>query len=277
MKKLLRLFVNLMAVIMLSVACFSLVGCGGDVVKVELQLEIYNYADSTTYDKEDTKLTIELYRHLAPDTVNAIIGYIQDGYYDNAIFYGYESNKIMVGDLKMNDAGDIYQNELMPTVDGEFEAGSVKGSDLKVKEGSIALWRTWYECDSYSITKNQDTGRATWFMPTTELSSYQDYFCVFAVIDLENEANNTTWEYIKTAINDNSESYQVYYTGEYNSDDSVLNNGLTFNCEQEVPDNVTPFAPEGDQFVCYKQHQIKVAMGVNSSSCGAKIVSAKVI
>ncbi len=277
MKKFLRLFVNLTAIVMLTLACVGLFGCSkSDIVKVELQLSIYNSAENKYYDQEDTTLTIELYRHYAEETVDAILGYIEDGYYDDAIFYGLDSNKIMLGDLKMNASGEIYQNELMPTLTPEFERGAVQGSDLTVKEGSIGLWRTWPTNSDYKTSNMLDSGRATWFMPTSEISAYNDYFCVFAVMDMDDADNSTTWGYLKAALTDNADTYYVYYTGSYDKDSEERDGGLLFHCEDEQPDEDSVFKPEGAQPDCYKSHQIKVAKGVGNT-CGAKIVSAKII
>ena len=53
-----------------------------------------------------------------------MIKYINDGYYNDAIFYGEKfGDKLFVGDLKMDENGNIYQNEIMPTIEGEFEKG----------------------------------------------------------------------------------------------------------------------------------------------------------
>ncbi len=280
MKRFTKIFVNLLAVSMLFATCLGLFGCNNaEKIKVELQLSVYNYQEEKFYDAEDTVLTIELYRHLAPTTVDKMVEYIKDGYYNDVIFYGYEGNKIMFGDLKMNDSGEIYQNDIKPQIEGEFANGGTIGSDLMVEKGNIALWRTWFAGDGYTVSKNQDTGRATWFMPTTDISSYNDYFCVFAVIDMKNEINANTWEYINSAINSNSETYEVYYTGTYDESKADQNNGLIFNCEmgEATVDEDEIFSPEGDQFACYAKHDIKIAKGTSSIPCGAKIVSAKIV
>ncbi len=274
MKRLLKLFVNLTAVAMLMVACMGLFACDKpDIVKVELQLSIYNNAESKYYDSEDTTLTISLYRDYAEETVNNILSYIEEGYYNDAIFYGMDGNKIMVGDLKMNASGLIEKNAVKPNVKPEFEYGAVKGSDLNVEEGSIGLWRTWPTNESYTTSNLQDSGSATWFMPTSEISSYQGYFCVFAVIDMDDSANSTTWGYLKSAL-ENTDTYHVYYTGSYDESSEQADKGLEFNCEEELAEDY--YKPEKDVPACYKNYQIKVAKGAGNA-CGAKIVSAKIV
>ncbi len=278
MKRFLKLFVNALAVAMLMVASLGLIACAEDekTVTVELDLAIYNTAENTYYD--ETTLTVTLYSEYAPKTVESIVSYIKDGYYDDAIFYGLDSNKIMVGDLKMNESGEIYQNAVKPTIAPEFEGGVhfVEDSDLKASEGSIGLYRDWFVRNGHKDNTSVDTGRATWFMPTADISDYNGWFCIFASIDMEDETNKQTMEYLKSAVIDNADTYEVYYTGEYDAEKDAENNGLTFNCEEEVPSSVTVFEPKGEQYASYKQHQIKVAKGA-SNTCGAKIVSAKII
>lgn len=267
---------------MLLSTCLTFTGCKEDIVKVELTISVYDYENEEFYDQEDTKLIVQFYRHLAPETVDTILSYVKDGYYDNTIFYstGLSTDKILIGDLKMNANGKIVQNEIMPEIDGEFEYGTTKGSNLTVSNGNVALWRTWYSGDDYKTNAGFHTGRATWFMPTKTLSSYQGYFCVFAVMDLTNSTNQTTWDYIKEAVinSANTEKYQVYYTGEYQYNDyNDANNGLTFHCEKEIPSSHTVFVPEDDQLECYKQIAINVAKGGDGEYCGAKIVSARIL
>ena len=287
MKRLSRIFTSFMVVVLLACACFSFTGCSKEeIIKVELKIAVYNYEKEEWYSGKDTTLTIDLYRHLAPDTVDTMVKYIKNGYYNDAIFYCTKSdlNKIFVGDLKMDDLGNIYQNEIMPTIDGEFEYGTTKGSNLKVTEGSIALWRTWYKQDNFNVSSNLHTGRATWFMPTQSLSDHNGWFCVFALIDMANTANANTWAHIKNAVmpEANSDVYNIYYTGEYDRKLPNQNNGLTFHCEKgegevlpEHQDNV--FIPENNQYRAYEQTAIRVARGVDGAVCGARIVSAKVV
>ncbi len=274
MKKIIKLIVNVLALAMLSVACLGLFACKDEKISIEVTLEIYNASEHEYY--EDTTLTIELHSEFAPQTVEAIVKYVNEGYYNDVIFYGMDNNKIMVGDLKMDGDGNIVQNALKPTLKPEYENnGMISGSNLSAVEGSIGLWRTWATNQDYDKSLGNDTGRATWFMPTTEIISYKANFCIFATIDLDDETNATTLSNLKSAVN-GAEDYYVYYTGEYNNDDSVLNNGLTFNCSEEEPEDGVAFEPEKEQYVCYKQKKIQVPKG-SGNTCGAKIVSARVI
>ena len=279
MKRFLKVLVNLLAVIMLATTCMGLVGCYEDIRRVELTVQVYNYDASGYYDQEETKLTVKFFRHLAPKTVDTMLSYIKDGYYDNAIFYTPKSelNRVMMGDLAMNDDGEIVQKEIMPTIEGEFKHGGTIGSNLGVINGNIGLWRTWKASDgTYKTSADAHTGRATWFIPTKELSGYQDWFCMFAVIDVNDQANAITWDRIKDACmkDANTEEYTVYYTGTYDKN-SGENNGLTFNCERKDNVNLSSvkdlFSAKDDQYVCYNSYNILVSQNV------CKIVSAKVL
>lgn len=281
MKRFKKLIVRAIALVMICTAIFSFTACA-DVKKVELKLALYNYTDKVMYAEEEVTMTIDLYRHLAPETVDAIIAYINDGYYNDAVFYkmsGY-STQIMVGDLKMVD-GELKQFT-KPAIEGEFEKGGTTGSNLLNARGSIGLWRTWNAYDnSYSTSSNTDTGRATWFMPTEEISSYNDWFCVFAQIDLENSVNSTALDALVSAFSSsaNYEEYVIYYTGEYDKEKVDENYGLTYNCtlkEDFIEDDVDDlFVAEGEELVCFNKYTVQVPK-TSEGELGAKIISAKV-
>lgn len=298
MKRISKLMVNLIAGIMLAISCFCLVGCE-DIVTLEVTLSVYDYDNDTWYDEQDTTLTIDLYRHLADETVDTIVSYVKDGYYDGLPFYSmpYDNNKlVMIGDYKLEGA-NLVQNEIKPVIEnGEFEHGATKGSNLKNVKGAVGLWRTWYAQDAggnaHKASNGMDTGRANWYLPTTAIADYDGYFCIFGQIDLEDETNSTALSAIEQALKtaSNCEEYVVYYTnGEnYTVDNTVQNNGLTFNYMSKtefdekygknpsvstLEDNGI-FVPENDQYVCYEYHTVRIA--VKDGALGAKIKSIKV-
>lgn len=298
MKKISKIFVNLIAGIMLVLSCFSLVGCA-DIVTLEVKLSVYDYDEEVWYDEDDITMTIDLYRHLAPTTVDTILSYVNDNYYDNLVFYtmpyaGY--NAIMVGDYKMQGNTLVKLAQKPALEDAEFEHGMTKGSNLVNARGSVGLWRTWFAQDAsgnqYRATNGMDTGRATWFLPTTAVTNYDGYFCVFGQMDMDDEANATALSAIEQALKNeaNGEDYVVYYTdGEnYTADNAVENNGLTFNYKTdddfESAYGKTPtvktledngiFVPENDQYICYEYHTVRIAM--KNGVPGAMIKSIKV-
>ncbi len=301
MKRFFKIFVNMLATAVLAVSVLGLTACGEDLRRVRLTVSVYDSDEGKAVEKT---LDVDLYRHLAPDTVDAILGYIQAGYYNDTFFYVMSdySSQIMFGDLKYSKNTDnsdvisknLIEGKLPPMIDGEFERGGTSGSNLTNKEGSIGLWRTWTATDDkdgsdYKTSTSVDTGRATWFMPTSDLSaSYDEWFCVFAQIDLNNETNSETWTAIKEALTftdeDLYETYTIYYTGTYDENKPDENYGLEFNFIRSVAfdaDELGAFEAEGGQLVEYNAYEIKVpfinkANKVNKA-VGAKIVSVEVI
>ena len=298
MKKFFRLAVNFIAVAMIALATFSLAACE-DIKKVELKLSIYNYSESSFYAEDDVKFTVELYRHLAPKTVDKVIEHVKAGYYDNAIFYqeaGY-SSQIMLGDLKFEN-GELKQNlikgKLPSQIYGEFERNGTTGSNLVNEKGSIGIWRSYYASDaSYKTSSDaRNSGRATWYIPTSTISGYNGYFCVFAQYDTQDSANSKAISALSSIFNnsDNYVEYVIYYTGEYNADKPNENYGLTFkavlaedfndsengyNSEDKTYNGDTVFEAEGDVLVCYNYRTVRIPK-TEGGEIAAKVKTAKV-
>jgi cyclophilin family peptidyl-prolyl cis-trans isomerase len=282
MKKFKKLLINVIACIMTATCVFSLTACVEDIRKLEIKIETYNYEANGAV--ETHTMNIDLYRHLAPKTVDAIVNYVnEEGYYNDAIFYKMKNygSQIMFGDLVYRSG--IKANEVKPTLPGEFTYGGTVGSNLTNKKGSIGLWRSWYEADGgYSDNRNAtDSGRATMFMPTSTLSSYNDYFCVFGQFDAEATENAKTLETLEAifASSSNYEEYVIYYTGEYDATKADSNYGLTFNCvsveDYKEVDTDTVFKAEGAQLVCYNATNVYIPMA--NGVIGARIISANII
>ncbi len=274
-----KLIIMAMSLLMTFICAFSFAGCVKDIKKVELKVSIYNFSTSKV---EDHSLNIELYGHLAPETVESISNLIKEGYYDDTVFYKMEdyADQIMIGDLKyspeIEENEGFYLNDAKPTIKGEFERGGTTGSNLKNEEGSIGLWRTWAAQDtSYNTgSSGLNTGSATWFMPTKALTGYDKNFCVFGKYDVKNEDNKETMTAIKEFFSNTSryEEFVIYYTGEYDN--------LTFHCvkaEEFNKDEIKDlFVAEEDsaELVCYNSYTIRVPMTVGGN-IAARIVSAK--
>ncbi len=274
MKSLRKIFINLCAVIMVAISCSFFVGCE-DIQVLEIKVNVYN---TTDLKMEEKTLTVDLYRHLAENTVDTITRYASEGYYNDTFFYLSATNTslMLMGDMKFdNETKKVSQNldvntqKLKETISGEFAKNNVVGSNLTNVEGSIGLWRTWTAGGSYSVSDSaRNSGRATWYMPTSDLStSYDGWFCVFGKFDTaEDSESYKTYKQIKDVLNDSSyyENYVMYYTGEYQNDNSVLNNGLTFNCVSESDfasvDEDSVFVAEGEQLVCYNKTTIRVPL-----------------
>ena len=286
MKRLKKLFISLMAIVMLLTCTLSLAGCGEDIKKLELKFQVYNYEDEVM---ETHTMHIDLYRHLAPNTVDKIISYVNKGYYNNNVIYVMSefSNQIMFGDLVFKN-GEIEQNEIKPQIDGEFKYGGTVGSNLTNQKGSIGLWRTWYAFEGqegYRSSNAAGTGRATWYMPTESISNYNDYFCVFAQYDVDDKDNKNAMNMLMSAFEGgNYQSYVVYYTGEYDATKPNNNYGLEFNIMLqddywEVEDVLDVFEADATadpaQVAQYNPTTIRVPFANGDFS--AKIIGAKIV
>ncbi len=282
MKRFSKTVVILLALLMSLSICVFGAGCE-DIKTLNVKVSVYDIDNSKFTEKE---FEIELYRHLAPETVDAIIGYVKEGYYNDAIFYvdkNYD-NQIMLGDLTYNN-GTVTQKESKSQVIGEFDLAGVKGSDLTNTLGSVGLWRSFRAKGSYANSTCLDTGRQTIYFPLSDISSYNGNFCVFGKFDEDDEVFNMIQNVFDNS--DYYESYMIFYSGEYDKDDSVKNNGLTFNCIKKADydvlddgdkDALNIFNPEeyeGNAYAEYKIHEVLIPVYNNQLSAVIKSIEVK--
>ena len=213
MKKIFKVLVNVLALCLGVFAAFTMTACK-DIKTVEVKLSIYNYTDNAF---EEKTLTVDLYRHLAPKTVDNVLSAIKDGYYDGAVAYKNEgANYISLGEFKA-DGDSIVKQADRPTVEGEFKANGVDGSNLSNKKGYVGLWRS-YTKDGGSFTVSdsaRNSGTAVWYMPTATKADMDGYFAVFGKFDLDSTANSEAFTMMQTVLTgSNYDSYEVFYTGE---------------------------------------------------------------
>ncbi len=261
-----------------------------DISTVEVKMQIYNVTDSEMYDTDDVTMSIDLYGHLAPNTVDAVKKYIAEGYYDGALVYQKATSdtyQYMFGDLKLNANGKIVPNAVKKEIKGEFYSNGVKNGEIKPNEGAIGLWRTKFESDTSFKTSSdaRNTARAEIFAPTSSNSTFDGYFCMFAKFDTTNEKNSKVVSGLDSIFENvnNYELYEIYYTGTYNTQDADNNYGLTFNIvkasdfeEDQIQDL---FEAKGNQLEKYNHYTVKVANIVNYNGVymsNAMIKSAKV-
>lgn len=279
MKRMKKFFLLMMVVVMACVCSLGLTGCVEDIKKLEINLQICDYDNGG--EMEEYTLSIDLYRHLAPKTVDAISGYVKEGYYDGALFYKMTSfdSQYMVGDLlydaESTETQNIVKNAVKPNLPGEFEYGGTVGSNLTNRKGSIGLWRSWYAVDGgYQDNRNAtDSGSATWFLPSTLITSYNKYFCVFGQFDVNDDDNKATLEALASVFEEeNCENFVIYYTGEYDN--------LQYHCvpESDFRSNEIDdlFVAEGEELTCYNHFTISIPV-TPLGAMGAKIVSAKIV
>ena len=233
MKKIIKIFASVIALAIGVFSAFTFSGCR-DIKTAEVKLTVYNYTDGKF---EDMTLTVDLYRHLAPKTVDNVISAINDGYYNNTVAYKISgTNYFMLGEYKA-DGENIIKQADRPTVEGEFKANGIDGSNLQNKKGYVGLYRS-YTADggSYKVSDSaRNSGTAVWYMPTTTKSDMDGYFAVFAKIDLDVTANSDTFAAIQTALTgSNYEEYEVFYTVEENDSLSI---NIVKSSELETDEN----------------------------------------
>lgn len=277
MKKIKKLFGMMLALLMIMVSSLSLVGCSSDIKKMQIKLEVYDYSAQKA---NEYTMDIDLYGHLAPETVKAIVSYVNDGYYNDALFYKMKdsSKQFMLGDLKI-DGENIAQNEVKPNLNGEFLNGGTiteGGEALSSTAGTIGLWRSWTAHDgNYKHSSGTNSGSATWFIPTEEIADYKNWFCVFGQYDVEAENNKNAISALTAAFadSDNYVEYVIYYTGtEYEN--------LEFHCVKASEFNADEienlFEAKDGQLVCYNKYSVQIPT-TPSGAFGAKIVEAKIV
>ena len=276
MKKLLKLVCIALSVCLLVATCFSMVACE-DIKTAEVTVSVFDASSNKNVEKT---VSIKLYRHLAPNTVDAITDYAKQGYYNDLVFYKNNAyaTQVMVGGVKFDNGNVVnYTADYVKNIDGEFKAAGVVGSNLVNENGAIGLWRSWYENGDYN--KNSDaafgSGAATLYMPTSTKTDYDGFFCVFGELDLDDEETTDAMSLILSVLNGStySTSYTQYYTGEYGS--------LTYHCvpTDEFGSETEVFEAKGDQLVSYNKTELKIPVaevdGV-TNTVTAKIVKVTV-
>ena len=285
--KLKKFIINIVAVVMLVVSSLCFTACE-DIVKLEVKFDIYNYDTEAMYSAEDSTMTVELYRHLAPQTVDAIKKNVENKDYDNMLVYKFadiNKTQYMMGDLKYDQNGNI-QKVILPEIYGEFEDNGVSGSNLKVERGSIGVWRSYYACDSGLITSSnaRNSSRGTWFMPTSANNSLEGKVCIFGKVDLSDAVVSNLFDAIAEIFNsaDNYVNYEIYYTGEYDETKPNEDFGLKFNCvleedfnEEEIS-NLFETEEDKQQLNWYNHYTISVPVFIANNQT-LKVSSIRVV
>lgn len=287
--KIKKIFTNILAILMISTCCLCFTACE-DIVRLEVKFDVYNYTTESMYDKELSTITIDLYRHLAPETVESVIKSVEKGEYNDTIVYKFtdsNTDQYMMGDLKWVD-GEIKQI-LRPEIKGEFATNGVQGSNLKVEKGSVAIWRSYHSRDLGMATSSEarNTGRGTWYMPTEANALYEGTTCVFGKMDLESDSVKEMYTAFESVFADNVryETYEVYYTGTYDESKAFDNYGLTFHCvkeeefkeiEKDIEDLFTADNKE-QQLAWFNHYTISVPVFLSDGAQSLRIASVKVV
>ena len=177
-----KFLVKLFTLLVATVMVLSMSACGEKIVKLKFTLSVYDIEEQTMVEET---LTYNMHQSLAETAVKEVKKLVEDGYFDNCVFYKQsKSNGVAVSTQLffggLNRVGtEITQNAPVAIPDAEFEKNGVTGSNLINDVGYIGLWRTWDTTKSYS-TSGYGKTISTMYMPTASLSSYNGNFCVFA-------------------------------------------------------------------------------------------------
>ena len=216
-----KFLVTILSMLMLVVASLSLVGCAD--IKTA-KITFVSYQGSLT-NSQELVVEVDLYRHLAPKTVDHIISVAKSGYYNDAILYKLgtdATSQIMVGEYLYSSlsADKFVKNDREKSyVKGEFTKAGVTGNNLTSDKYSVGLWRIFNENANYGgsaekldVDSVYNSGSATLFMPTADMQ-YTNYFAIFARINKEESKQN--FDKIVTAMEvaDNYVSYTKFWTG----------------------------------------------------------------
>lgn len=285
--KIKKLLINLLAVVMMCASALCFTACE-ELVTVEVKFEAYDYENSRMFEDEEVTLTVQLYRHLAKETVDSIVEHVNNGLYNNAVVYKFtDKNKtqFMMGDLRYDEQGNIVYVPA-PEIKGEFASNGVVGSNLKVTKGSVGIWRTGYACETGLVVSSQsrNTGRATWFIPTEANSIYDGYVCVFGQIDLESDASENVYGAVEQIFAEEERfiNYEIYFTGEYDQTKPNENYGLSFNIieesqfdEDEIEDLFVADANK-QELTMYNHYTISVPVKLGNGNYALKVASVTV-
>lgn len=301
MKGTFKKIINFAIVAVLCILSFGLFACE-DLKHIEVKVSVYDIDNARLVEKT---MKIDLYRHLAGDTVDAITEYINKGYYDGTVFYVNKNttetgSAISFGDYSFDSSFSVVRNSAsyVRSIRGQFEYNGTIGSDLVNAEGYLGLWRDWTAKNGYTTSDAaMDTGRASLYMPTSNISSMNGYFCVFGKINLNDSETSSAWKLISNVMSNSTyyTNYTVYYYGTYDVSKASSDFGLTFgimktedfsanyNSDTKIlhtdDGDIEVFEGEGEEYVEYQRHNVYLPIWDNSGKGNiitAKIVSVKV-
>ncbi len=285
--KIKKIFINIIAVMMMLISAFTFTACE-DIVTLEVKFQAYDYQNEKMYEDGEITLTIDLYRHLAPETVESVLSNVNKGFYNDAVVYKFKTantNQYMIGDLKYTEDGNIIQT-VAPEIKGEFESNGVVGSNLQYNKGSVGIWRSYYACDAGMSVSSEarNSGRATWVLPTQLSSMYQNDVCIFGKMDLTDETIQKVYDTFEAIFSESERyvEYQIYYTGTYDESKPNENYGLTFNItladdfDADEVEDLFKTDSNSQHLKIYDSHVIQVPVRLRDGMQSLKLASISV-
>lgn len=262
----------------------SLTACE-DIKQIKVNISVFDIEKS---QQVETSITVDLYRHLAPETVDAIISYVEKGYYNDTLFYKNNMyTNILFGDYKVVDKALVQNNaDYVLPIDGEFVANGLKmDGEFKFTEGTIGLWRDWQASGDFKNNNNEafNSGKGTLFIPTETKTEYNDYFCILGKIETEIGSDNEKAFRLLKAITSSGKhfvNFTTFYTGDVTvkEDGTIDYSGLTYhqmltqdfndryNEDENTIDGLEVFKAEGSEFIKYNKQTLQLPVAVAGST-----------
>lgn len=225
-----KFFIAFLTLIVATVSAFSFTACE-KIGKLEFVISVYDVDEAKMVDKT---LTYNLHYSLAPNATAKIKELVKEGYFNDCVFYKQStsngistSSQLFFGGLNRKN-GKITQNDPIAIADADFANNGTYGTNLTNSVGYIGLWRTWNVKQSYSTSGFQNS-YSTMYMPTSSISSYDDYFCVFAEYSTSDDLALIQSIADLLGTDDYVTEYVCYYTADdelkFNKDTGALESG----------------------------------------------------
>lgn len=155
---------------------------------------VYGYYHKATLKAENPIVTmeiaeygtvkIELYPHMAPNTVRNFIKLINEGYYNGLTFHRVEESLIQGGDKAGTGSGTTEY-----TIEGEFTENGYKENTLSFERGTLGLARQdysmmyYYTGNTSYLTQGYNSGCTQFFITADDCSeSFDGYYCAFGKV-----------------------------------------------------------------------------------------------
>ena len=277
MKRFLRL---LMVAVMVVAFVLPLSACGNKIVTLSLEVSVYNVEDEKV---EDKTINFDLYANLAPDAVNAVKGWVNDGYYNGLVLYKQSkyitqstSSQLMYGGYKLEN-GKLIKNAQKVLPDAEFEKNGTVGSDLSNVKGAIGLWRDWSGTSNGYRYSGFEQTNSTLYIPTTSLTTYDGYFCLLGKYSTSDDLT-VIEEIITLLVN---EDYYTSYTCYYEAEDDgslKLDNGnpvwksMLTEDYSDVKDDLNVYSAKDGEDKSYELYTVSV---INADKLTIKSIKVK--
>lgn len=216
-----KLFAFTLALLTFAVLPFTM-ACGNrEIIKMYVNVDIYEGGEFA----RTTTLTYDLYRHLAPKSVDAVTSLAKSGYYNGSTFYRLSdaSGSVMFGGYRYDQNGNLLKDAEQATLEGEFAKGGTIGSPLKADQGNLLLWRWWNAGTELSETGYQTGSAGMLMIPQVEDGTYTDaqnsstLLAVAGTVEKQGESYKALRWVLGTASDevyanwDNAETFYAFY------------------------------------------------------------------